>query len=181
MAARHAGERVKSARSGHTLAEMLFVLAIAAILASLAAPAMRAMLQQHRLSTTVNDFFAAVTLARSEAVRRGAQVVLLPAGAGWRSGWVVAIDRNANLQYDAGDELLYSHAPPAADVVISGSFTDNSRPYLAYGASGQSRSRTGAAQAGSWQFSCGGQRRKIIVNFLGRPRSCNPDGGNSPC
>lgn len=172
---------VKSARSGHTLAELLFVLAIAAILASLAMPAMRGMLQQHRLSTTVNDFLAAVTLARSEAVRRSAQVVLLPAGDGWSSGWVVAVDRNANLQHDAGDELLYSHAPPAADVAIVGSFTDNSRPYLAYGPGGQSRSRSGAAQAGSWQFGCGGQRRKIIVNFLGRPRSCNPDTGKPPC
>jgi len=168
-------------RTGHTLAEMLLVLAIAAVLAGLAMPAMTAMLQQHRLSATVNDFLAAVTLARSEALRRSAQVLLLPAGAGWGSGWVVVVDRNANLQYDAGDELLYSHAPPAADVTISGSFTDNSRPYLAYGAGGQSRSRSGAAQAGSWQFSCGGQQRRIIVNFLGRPRSCNPDSGKPPC
>ena len=168
-------------RTGHTLAEMLLVLAIAAVLAGLAMPAMTAMLQQHRLSATVNDFLAAVTLARSEALRRSAQVLLLPAGAGWGSGWVVVVDRNANLQYDAGDELLYSHAPPAADVTISGSFTDNSRPYLAYGAGGQSRSRSGAAQAGSWQFSCGGQQRRIVVNFLGRPRSCNPDSGKPPC
>jgi type IV fimbrial biogenesis protein FimT len=168
-------------RSGHTLVELLFVLAIVAILSSLALPAMRDMLQQHRLSATVNDFLAAVTLTRSEAIRRSAQVMLVPAGDGWGSGWVVAIDRNANLQYDAGDELLYSHAPPAADVTIAGSFTDNSRPYLAYGAGGQSRSRTGAAQAGSWQFSCGSQHRKIVINFVGRPRSCNPDTGKPPC
>ena len=172
---------VKPAHGGHTLAELLFVLLIAAILAGLAMPAMRGMLQQHRLNTTVNDFLATITLARSEAVRRSAQVLLLPAGDGWTSGWVVAVDRNANLQYDAGDELLYSHAPPAADVAISGNFTDNSRPYLAYGAGGRSRSKTGAAQAGTWQFSCGSQHRRIIVNFLGRPRSCNPDTGKPPC
>ena len=172
---------VKVSRSGHTLVEVLFVLAIAAILIGVAMPAMRGMLQKHQLSATVNDFLAAVTLARSEALRRSAQVMLLPAGEGWSSGWVVAVDRNANLQYDAGDELVYSHAPPAADVAIAGSFTDNSRPYLAYGAGGQSRTRTGAAQAGTWLFSCGGQRRKIIVNFLGRPRSCNPDTGKPAC
>lgn len=172
---------VKSRHSGHTLVELLLVLAVAAILASLAMPTMHGMLRQHRLSATVNDFLAAVTLTRSEAIRRSAQVMLVPAGDGWSSGWVIAIDRNANLQYDAGDELLYSHAPPAADVVIAGNFTDNSRPYLAYGAGGQSRSRTGAAQAGSWQFSCGGQHRKIVINFLGRPRSCNPDTGKPPC
>jgi type IV fimbrial biogenesis protein FimT len=173
--------RTARAHSGHTLAEMLFVLAIAAVLAGLAMPAMRTLLQQHRLSATVNDFLAAVTLARSEALRRSAPVILLPAGVAWSSGWVVVVDRNANLQYDAGDELLYRHAPPPADVAIAGTFTDNSRPYLAYDAGGQSRSRTGAAQAGSWQFSCGGQRRRIIVNFLGRPRSCNPDSGKPPC
>ena len=172
---------VKPVRAGHTLVELLFVLAIAAILAGLAMPAMRGLLQQHRLGTTVNDFLAAITLTRSEAVRRSAQVVLLPAGEDWRSGWVVAVDRNANLQYDAGDELLYSHGPPPADVAIGGSFTDNGRPYLAYGASGQSLSRTGAAQAGSWQFGCGAQHRRIIVNFVGRPRSCNPDTGKPPC
>jgi type IV fimbrial biogenesis protein FimT len=172
---------VRVSRSGHTLVEVLFVLAIAAILLGVAMPAMRGMLQQHRLSATVNDFLAAVTLARSEALRRSAQVMLLPAGVGWSSGWVVAVDRNANLQYDAGDELVYSHAAPAGDIAITGSFTDNSRPYLAYGAGGQSRSRTGAAQAGSWQFSCGGQRRRIIINFLGRPRSCNPDTGRPAC
>nr|WP_314624715.1 GspH/FimT family protein [uncultured Noviherbaspirillum sp.] len=172
---------VKPVRGGHTLAELLFVLAIAALLAGLAMPALRGLLQQHRLGTTVNDFLAALTLTRSEAVRRSAQVVLLPAGEDWASGWVVAVDRNANLQYDAGDELLYRHGPPPVDVAISSSFTDNSRPYLAYGAGGQSRSRTGAAQAGSWQFSCGGQHRRIIVNFVGRPRSCNPDTGKPPC
>jgi type IV fimbrial biogenesis protein FimT len=172
---------VRTARSGHTLVEVLFVLVIAAILVSLAMPAMRGMLQQHRLSATVNDFLSAVMLARSEAQRRSAQVLLLPAGVGWSSGWVVAVDRNANLQYDAGDELVYSHAAPPAGIAISGSFTDNSRPYLAYGASGQSRTRTGAAQAGTWLFTCGGQRRKIIVNFLGRPRSCNPDTGRPAC
>ena len=171
---------VRAVRGGHTLAEMLLVLSIAALLASLAMPAMRSLLQQHRLGATVNDFFAAVTLARSEAVRRSAQVMLAPAGAAWSGGWVVAVDRNANLQYDAGDELLYSHPPPS-DIVISGGFTDNGRPYLAYGATGQSRSRAGAAQAGSWLFVCGGQRRKIIVNFLGRPRSCNPDAGKPAC
>lgn len=166
---------------GHTLAELLLVLVIAAILCGVAMPVMRGMLQQHRISAAVNDFLSALTLTRSEALRRGAQVVLLPAGAGWQTGWVVAVDRNANLRYDAGDELLYSHAAPPGDVTISGSFTDNSTPYLAYGPGGQSRSRTGGVQAGTWQFACGAQRRKIIVNFVGRPRACNPDAGKGPC
>ena len=172
---------VGGARRGHTLAELLFVLAIAAILLGMAMPAMRGMLQQHRLTATVNEFFAALTLARSEALRRGVPVALLPAGAGWSSGWVLVLDRNGNLQADAGDEILYSHGPPPGDVAISGSFSDNSTPYLAYDPGGRSRSRAGGAQAGSWQFSCGAQTRKIIINFLGRPRACNPEVDRSTC
>ena len=172
---------MKPGRRGHTLAEMLFVLAIAAILLCLAMPAMRGMLQQHRLSATVNDFFAAVTLARSEALRQGVQVVLLPAGASWSSGWVVALDRNGNLQLDAGDEVLYSHGPPSTELTISGSFSDNRLPYLAYDPGGRSRTKSGGAQAGSWQFNCGAHRRKIIINFLGRPRTCNPDLDKTSC
>lgn len=172
---------VSRRRRGHTLAELLFVLAIAAILLGMAMPAMRGMLQQHRLVATVNEFFAAVTLARSEALRQGVPVTLLPAGAGWNSGWVVVLDRNGNLQADAGDEILYSHGPPSSDVTIGGNFSDNRTPYLAYDPGGRSRTRAGGAQAGSWQFSCGAQRRKIIINFLGRPRACNPDIDKSTC
>jgi type IV fimbrial biogenesis protein FimT len=168
-------------RNGHTLIEVLFVLAIASVLLGLAMPAMRSLLQQYRLTATVNDFFAAVTLARSEALRLGAQVLVLPAGAGWTSGWVVLVDRNGNLQSDAGDEILYSHGPPPPDVAITSAFTDNRTPYLAYGASGRSRSNAGGTQAGAWQFSCSDYRRRIIVNFLGRPRACNPNADKSAC
>ena len=168
-------------RGGHTLIEMLFVLVIAAILLGVALPAMHALLRQHRLTATVNDFFAAVTLTRSEALRRGAPVILMADGPGWADGWVVLVDRNGNLQPDAGDEVVYSHGPPQSGVVITSNFNDNRRPYLAYGASGRSRTGAGGTQAGSWQFSAGVERRKIIINLLGRPRACNPDLDKTGC
>jgi len=169
------------ARRGHTLIEMLFVLAVAAIFLGAALPSLHAMLQQHRLTTTVNDFFAAITLTRSEALRRGAPVVLAAAGSSWASGWMVLADRNGNLRADPGEDIVYSHGPPPADVNIAANFNDDRTPHVAYDASGRSRTRTGGAQAGSWQFSAGDQKRKIIINLLGRPRACNPDADRSTC
>lgn len=168
-------------RAGHTLLEMLSVLAIAALLLGMAAPSLQVLLQRQRLTTAVNDFFAAVTLTRSEALRRGAPVVLLAAGPGWGSGWMVLVDRNGNLRPDPGEEIIASHGPPPAGIAITSNFNDDSAPYLAYGANGRSRSSTGGPQAGSWQFSIGNLKRKIIVNLLGRPRACNPELDKSTC
>nr|WP_217345731.1 GspH/FimT family pseudopilin [Noviherbaspirillum sp. L7-7A]MBV0880057.1 GspH/FimT family pseudopilin [Noviherbaspirillum sp. L7-7A] len=168
-------------RAGHTLLEMLSVLAVAALLMGMAAPSLQALLQRQRLTTTANDFFAAVTLTRSEALRRGTPVVLLASGAGWDSGWMVLVDRNGNLRPDAGEDIVASHGPPPAGIAITGNFNDNRVPHIAYGANGRSRTGSGSAQAGSWEFRAGDLRRKVIVNLLGRPRACNPERDKSAC
>ena len=168
-------------RAGHTLLEMLSVLAVAALLLGMAAPSLQALLQRQRLATTVNDFFAAVTLTRSEALRRGAPVLLLANGAGWDSGWMVLVDRNGNLRPDAGEDIVASHGPLPAGIVIISNFNDNRVPHIAYGANGRSRTGSGGAQAGSWEFKTGDLRRKVIVNLLGRPRACNPERDKSNC
>lgn len=168
-------------RAGHTLLEMLCTLAIAALLLGMAVPTLQALLRGQRLATTVSDFFGALTLARSEALRRGVPVVLLAAGAGWDSGWMVLVDRNGNLQADAGEDIVASHGPPPAGIAITSNFNDDRVPYLAYGANGRSRTSGGGAQAGAWQFGAGDLRRKIIVNLLGRPRVCNPDRDKAAC
>jgi type IV fimbrial biogenesis protein FimT len=168
-------------RAGHTLLEMLCVLAVAALLLCMAAPALQALLQRQRLTTTVNDFFAAVTLTRSEALRRGTPVVLLASGVGWGSGWMVLVDRNGNLRPDAGEDIVATHGPPPVGIAITSNFNDDRVPYLAYGANGRSRTSSGGAQAGSWDFSAGELRRRIIVNLLGRPRACNPERDKSNC
>ncbi len=168
-------------RAGHTLLEMLCVLAVEALLLGMAAPSLQALLKRQRLTTTVNDFFAAVTLTRSEALRLGTPVVLLATGAGWDSGWMVLVDRNGNLRPDADEDIVASHGPPPTGIAIAGNFNDDRVPYLAYGANGRSRTSGGGAQAGSWEFSVGDLRRKIIVNLLGRPRVCDPGGDRPNC
>lgn len=61
---------------GYTLVEVLMVIVIIGIGFSIAVPSFQGMQQRNRMVTQVNDFVAAIGLARSEASRRGSQVTL---------------------------------------------------------------------------------------------------------
>lgn len=169
----------------YTLVEMLCVLVITGLLLTLGTPDFLRLLRQQRLVATVNDFHAALMLTRSEALRRGVRVHLLAVGgrssSDWSGGWAVLVDRNGNFRADAGDELIHSHGPVPADVDISASLSDMTFAYLAYAPTGNSRASSGGAQYGSWLFRCGDQQRKLILNIMGRARSCNPDQDQAAC
>lgn len=65
------------------------VVVILAILAAIAAPSMREFMAAQRLKTPASDLYAALTLARSEAIKRNGAVELVPNGTDWAQGWVV--------------------------------------------------------------------------------------------
>ncbi|AIY43047.1 Type IV fimbrial biogenesis protein FimT [Collimonas arenae] len=101
---------------GITLAELMVTIAIAGILLAVALPSMRAFVIQNRLSAETRQFIAALTLARSEAVKRGRAVIVCRSptadaigalcsnaatakhGAGdWGAGWLVLVADNRQI------------------------------------------------------------------------------------
>ena len=82
------------AARGHTLIELLCLLAVAAALAAWAVPALRDLRLNSARTVAVNGFVQAVHLARSEALKRNRVVSLCPSrdgrrcasGAGWSEG-----------------------------------------------------------------------------------------------
>jgi type IV fimbrial biogenesis protein FimT len=76
---------VKRAR-GFTLIELLTIVAITAILSAMAAPAFKSLVAGQRARSTSTDLYAALVLARSEAIKRNTQVTLAPAVT-WQAGW----------------------------------------------------------------------------------------------
>lgn len=78
------------APTGFTLVEMAVVIVIVAIVAAIAMPSLSSALANQRLRAAGTDLFSALLLARSEAIKRGAQVQVAPLAAGdWKSGWRV--------------------------------------------------------------------------------------------
>lgn len=69
--------------TGFTLIELVTALAVAGILVGLALPSMQNFVLQQRVKTTSFDIFTTLNFARSEAIKRNANVTITPTSSGW--------------------------------------------------------------------------------------------------
>lgn len=178
---------MKPARRGFTLIELIAVLAIAAVMMSVALPDLRQMIRSQQLKAAVNDLFGAIELTRSQAIARGRKVELAAAGGeapDWRSGWVVFVDQDGDRQPGAGEEVIMRHGPLAEGIAVDTAFSSQQgAPYLAYNSMGRSCSDTSslAARWGTLSMAADRQTRRIKINMLGRARICDPARDGASC
>jgi type IV fimbrial biogenesis protein FimT len=164
---------------GVSLPEMCIVLAVAAISLAMAAPDLRDLVRTQQLKAAADDLFAAIDLARAQALARGRQVKLEPLdprGADWRQGWRVVDDRGGGGGPGAA-ELIAEHGPLASGIAIDFAFTNSAPPYyIAYNGAGRSCAdrNSAAARWGTVSLFHGGHIRRIKINMLGRARVCDP-------
>ncbi|PQO97424.1 type-4 fimbrial pilin related signal peptide protein [Massilia phosphatilytica] len=168
---------------GVTLTELCIVLAVAAIGLAIAVPDLRDLVRTQQLKAATGDLFAAIELARAQALARGRQVKVVPRdqlGADWRLGWRVLSDRDRDR--DGGGqpgegELIAEHGPLAPGIATDFAFTNVARPYyIAYNGAGRSCAdgNSAAARWGTVSLFHGGHIRRIKINMLGRARVCDP-------
>lgn len=162
---------------GFTLLELLVTIAIAAVIMGIAVPGFMTAIKNNRLTATVNDFVAALNIARSEAVKRGYRVSVCvssdgatcaAAGVSWDQGWLVFADANNNNTFDAAE------APPlkvfagvsGRQITIVGSTVVQSR--VTYSQTGQGVIPVGAKVIKFCDDRMGNFGKTITFNTLGR-------------
>jgi type IV fimbrial biogenesis protein FimT len=169
---------------GISIVELLVVLSIVCIVLAIGAPGFQRLMEAQRLATVSNALLMAVNLARSEAIHRGRRVDLVPLdNMQWRHGWLVFIDENNNQRPDSHEVVLHTYAVKIADLQITPRFSDSKVQYVAYNGSGRSHSNAGGqvSLSGHWLLGLGPLKRKVIINFLGRPRICDPLKDKTSC
>ncbi|HTP47191.1 MAG TPA: GspH/FimT family pseudopilin [Casimicrobiaceae bacterium] len=114
---------------GFTLIELCATLAVLLILSALAAVSMSATLSNNRVYSAQDEFAAYVAYARSEASRRGVDVLVSASapvsGNGFGGGWSVCVDSDADgaCDADAASTLRTHEALPTNIAVGDGTAT----------------------------------------------------------
>jgi type IV fimbrial biogenesis protein FimT len=168
---------------GFTLIELMVVIAIVAILTTLAAPSFVNLIQSNSMASAVNTFMADMRFARSESIRRGGGVVLCrsdnpeaspPACSttsssnGWVSGWIVYIDQNNNGSIDDGEVLRVQGPITSIDSIVQPT-TKNKFPFTATGRFQNLTGGTSTFQFGGSAFPNENQR-VLCVSIGGQVR-----------
>ena len=77
------------ASGGFTLIELMLVIVIGAILVGIGVPSFRDLVLSTRIKNGASDIYSSLIFARSEAIKRGANVTITPVSSLWANGWAV--------------------------------------------------------------------------------------------
>jgi type IV fimbrial biogenesis protein FimT len=176
----------------------MLVIAIVAILITMAVPSFQWMIQKVTISSNVNTFLSDMRYARSEAIRRGGGVVLCrsdapeaaapacgsgfgPDGNGWVSGWIIFHDLNNSGTKGKDDPLLRVQAPIIAiNSILATLPASLPSTTFSFTATGRLRSLTGVTTmpfGGDGMFAKTVQR-VVCIGLSGRARIAG-DGATS--
>jgi type IV fimbrial biogenesis protein FimT len=167
----------KNPYRGFTLIELMVAVALVAIVMMIGVPSFQESIERNRLTTQANDFISSLSIARSEAVRRGKAVTVCKssdgstcnaAAAGYEVGWIIFVDDDRNGIRDAAtEELLKRFYNLGTDYTLRGSSANAINNFVSYVPSGQS-SATGIGKFVLCKDGESSKSRTIVLEITGR-------------
>ncbi len=144
--------------TGFTLVELMIAVAVLGIMAAFAAPTFKELMDNQRVKGATFEMTAALTVARSEAIKQNGAVTLTPVSAStaWANGWSVTGPDGAvvgtqsaytGITITGPTSIVYNRSGRAtAAVTLTIASTDPgstlSRRCISVGLTGQPRSAT---------------------------------------
>lgn len=161
-----------SAVRGFTLLELITAIAVASILLGLGIPAFNNMIRDSQIASESSNLYTAMTLARSEALKRGVRVSVCPPetveaedcdpDGDWTKGWMMfADDFGSPGVVDPSDVILQIWSAPAAGTNIG-----TAMKAVTFNRSGRAEldGTFGINKAGC----INNQKRRMSIDFSGR-------------
>lgn len=104
--------RTRCRSAGFTIIEIMIVVAIAAILATVAVPSYISLMDDNKTGSVADELSQSLFLARSAAIKAGAPVIICASSDGescsnqWSDGWVAFVDENRNGSVDTQESTV---------------------------------------------------------------------------
>lgn len=178
--------------SGFTLIEAIVVLSIVIILAAVVIPGMSGFIFDSRVSANVNEYIGAVTLARTEAVKRGTLVTMCisnnadtpdaacSAGGDWAAGWIIFQESSTSDSVgsrEAGEGIILRRGALMAGVKAS---SNPSTSVMSFNSLGEPVGVGGTILAIDFSDK-DNNPRKVCINRNGRIRVMQKSGPGVDC
>lgn len=151
---------------GFTLVELMVTVAVLGIVLTIAVPNFRAFILGGRMTGYTNDLLSDLAYARSEAVKRAANVTVCASsdgttctGGDWQGGWVVR---------DAAGNVLKLRETLEGTTTLTGAAT------VTFNGNGRMVLPVAAATLTLAPGHPGVDGRQIQIELSGRARSCRP-------